>query len=111
LGIPFFSSTGEEWRMKKLLVRRFYCKASVFHLGSLLSPLEHKFLTLADSRVIPVLHSPFSTGHNRGVTLSPWRSYPIGSSFFSFSILHSLRRCDKPYSVRMVDPNIDSAKE
>jgi hypothetical protein len=48
---------------------------------------EHKFLPHADSRVIPILHSPISTGHNRGVTLSTWRSYPIGSSFSAFSIL------------------------
>jgi hypothetical protein len=76
-----------EWR--KLLVRRFYRKASVFHMGSLLSPLEHKFLPHANSRVIPILHSLFSILHGpqRGVTLSPWRSYPIGSSFSSFSIL------------------------
>ena len=37
--------------------------------------------------------------------LSPWRSYPIGSSFSSFSILHSPnlhspRRCDNPYCFR-----------
>jgi len=31
-------------------------------------------------------HFPFSffMGHEKGVTLSPWRSYPIGSSFSSF---------------------------
>jgi hypothetical protein len=41
---------------------------------------------------------PFSILHGpqRGVTLSPWRSYAIGSSFSSFSILHSPRRCDNP---------------
>jgi hypothetical protein len=37
--------------------------------------------------------------------LSPWRSYPIGSSFSSFSILpfsilHCPWRCDNPYSSR-----------
>jgi len=31
-------------------------------------------------------HFPFSfsTRHEKGVTLSPWRIYPIGSSFSSF---------------------------
>jgi hypothetical protein len=55
-------------KWRKLLVRRFHSKA--------------------------ILHSPRAT---KGVTLSPWRSYPIGSSFSSFSILHSPKRCDNPY--------------
>jgi hypothetical protein len=60
-----------EWR--RFLVRRFSCKTFIFHVGSLLSPLEarfvwpsvwtkHKLLPHADSWVIPIIHSPFSTG-------------------------------------------------
>jgi hypothetical protein len=95
-------------------VRRFYRKASVFHLvsgarvcygGALVDNRVFRasgkhFLPHVDSHVIPIIHSPFSTGHNnRGVAFSPWRSYSIGSSFSSFSILHlhSPRRCDNPY--------------
>jgi hypothetical protein len=104
-----------EWR--KLLVEGFI----IFHLWLLLlshgihtiksawwmrqrisNPcvwIEHKFLSHAGGNGNS--HSPFSTGHKGVSHLSPWRSYPIGSSFSSFSILHSNilhspRRCDNP---------------
>jgi hypothetical protein len=56
--------------------------------------------------VILIFHSPFSTGHKGVSHLSSWRSYPIGSSFSSFfilhsPILHSLRRCDNPNAIRV----------
>jgi hypothetical protein len=66
----FFSSTGEEWRMEETSCAKVSPQS--------LSPVS-------------ILHGP-----QRGVTLSPWSSYPIGSSFSSFSILHSPRRCDNP---------------
>jgi hypothetical protein len=105
-----FSEIGE-WRMEKTSCEGFI----IFHLGLLLSPgmhttksawwmrkrtsnpsvwKEHKFLPHAGGNGNS--HSPFSTGHKRVSHLSPWRSYPIGSSFSSFSILHFSRRCDNP---------------
>ena len=103
-----------EWR--KLLVRRFYRKAYVFHLIDVYTKLLLHFIRVKHTkviwaceqsinsyhkltRVIPILHSPRAT---IGVShLSPWRSYHVGSSISSSSILyspilHSPRRCDNP---------------
>jgi hypothetical protein len=54
--------------------------------------IKHKFLPHVGGNGNS--HSPFSTGHKGVSHLSPWRSYPIGSSFSSFSILHSPKRHD-----------------
>ena len=104
-----WKAEGEEWRMEKTyshprvkngerrkrLVRRFYHKAFVFHRVGLYTkasfcnsfvlntPKWSKHVNIANTRVIPILHSPRTT---IGVShLSPRRSHPIGSSFSSFS--------------------------
>ena len=78
----FFSSAGEEWRISQ---RRFHRRPHVSLPGSLLS-----FSILREGQGVS--------------NLSPWRSYPMGSSFSSFSIfwkpiLRPPRRCDNPYSL------------
>ena len=73
----FFSSAGEEWR---ILGEGFTAGLLLFSWGRF-------------------FQSPFSIlreGHKGVSHLSPQRSYPIGSSFSSFSILRPPRRCD-PY--------------
>jgi hypothetical protein len=67
LRIPFFSSTGEEWRMEKTFCAKVLPQSFCFSLGvasftaggSSCVWTEHKFLPHADSRII--LHSPWAT--------------------------------------------------
>ena len=87
--------------------RRFHCMPHVSHPGhggSHLLTLEVPSTGSISTKrwfIFSDLHCPFSENHKGVSHLSPWRSYPTGSSFSSFSILREIilrppRRCDNP---------------
>ena len=79
--------------------RRFHRRPHGLHPGSwrLRPPYARSRRYRVVSPQKGILHSPFSENHKGVSHLSPRRSYPNGSSFSSFSILRSPRRCDNPY--------------